>query len=84
VNFASSTTTVCTVSGSSVTSLTSGTCTIVASQNGNSTYAAAPTVSQSFNVSGSAQTITFGAIPTQTVGGSLTLSATATSSLLVS
>jgi hypothetical protein len=42
---------VCTVSGTTVTLLTVGTCTIVASQAGNATYAAAPSVSRSFTVS---------------------------------
>lgn len=71
------------MSGSSVTLLTSGTCTIVASQSGNSTYAA-PSVSQTSAVNGTPQTITFSAISTQTVGGSLTPSATASSTLPVS
>jgi uncharacterized membrane protein len=50
VSFTSSTTSVCTVSGSAASLLTAGTCTIVAAQAGNGTYAAAPTVQQSFTV----------------------------------
>jgi uncharacterized protein (TIGR03437 family) len=50
VTFASSTTSVCTVSGATVTPVAAGTCTIVASQAGNSTYAAAPPVTQSFAI----------------------------------
>ena len=50
VTFASSTTSVCTVSGGTVTLVTSGTCTIRASQSGNSSYNAAPNVDRSFTV----------------------------------
>jgi sugar lactone lactonase YvrE len=58
VSFASSTTSVCTVSGTTATFLISGTCTIVASQAGNSVYG--PTsVSQTITVNGTPQTITF-------------------------
>jgi hypothetical protein len=81
VTFASSTTGVCTVSGNTATFVASGTCTITASQAGTSTYAAAPNVSQSFTVNGEPQTITFNAIPSQVVGGTLTVSATASSNL---
>jgi len=84
VSFASTTASVCTVSGTAATMLTSGTCTIQATQAGNSTYAAATPVSQSFTVNGEAQSITFNAIPTQTVATPLTLSATASSGLAVS
>ncbi len=85
VSYASSTSTVCTVSGSSVTTLAAGTCTIVASQAGNSVYAAATSVSQSFTVTATqqSQTITFGAIPTQTVGSKISVNATASSGLPV-
>jgi hypothetical protein len=84
VSYASTTASVCTVSGTTATMLASGTCTIQATQAGSSTYAAATPVSQTFTVNGEAQTITFGAIATQTVGTPLTLSATASSSLAVS
>ena len=50
VTYTSSTPTVCTVSGSTATFVNPGTCTIVASQNGNNLYAAATPVSQSFTV----------------------------------
>lgn len=50
VSFASSTTSVCTVSGSSVTLLAQGTCTITASQSGSATYQAAASVTRSFQV----------------------------------
>jgi hypothetical protein len=62
----------------------SGTCTITASQGGNSVYAAASSVAQSFLVSKLTQSISFGSIGTQTVGTSLTLAARASSGLTVS
>lgn len=80
---------VCTISGSTVSPVGSGTCTIDANQSGNGAYAAAPQVQQSFTISGggppskSVQSITFtstppsGAIP----GGTYTVSATTTSGL---
>jgi sugar lactone lactonase YvrE len=48
VNFASTTSAVCTVSSASVTLVSAGTCTIQATQAGNANYAAATPVSQSF------------------------------------
>jgi hypothetical protein len=88
VSFASQTTSVCTVSNSASTFITTfattGMCTIQASQAGNGTWAAATPVSRSFTVNAEPQTITFNAPGTQTVGTPLTLSATATSSLAVS
>jgi hypothetical protein len=83
VTYSSSTTSICTVSGSTATFVAVGTCTITASQAGNSTYAAATSVSQSFTVNGQAQTITFNSIPAQTVGSTLTVTATASSALPV-
>ena len=60
VSFASTTTSVCTVAGTPAvaTFVEAGTCTITL-QAGNSTYAAATPVLQSFTVNGKAQTITF-------------------------
>ena len=52
VAFASTTASVCTVSGTAATFVAAGTCTIQATQAGNSTYAAATPVSQSFTVTG--------------------------------
>jgi sugar lactone lactonase YvrE len=51
VNFASTTSAVCTVSGTTVTLASAGTCTIQATQAGNANYVAATPVSQSFQVS---------------------------------
>ena len=50
VTFSSLTTPICTLSGSTVTGIAAGICTIAANQAGNSTYAAAPQVMQSFSV----------------------------------
>jgi sugar lactone lactonase YvrE len=50
VSFASTTTSVCTVSGTTASLIHIGTCTIQATQAGNSVYAPAPAISQSFSV----------------------------------
>jgi YVTN family beta-propeller protein len=50
VSFSSSTTSICTVSGTTASLIAVGTCTIVASQPGNGTYAPATPVSQNFAV----------------------------------
>ena len=88
VTLESQTTAKCDVTGTVVTILRSGTCTIRASQNGNSKYIAATSVDASFVIA-STQTITFSvsSIGTQTFGGStLNVSslASATSDLTVS
>ena len=81
VAFTSSTPGVCAVSGSVAAFVGTGVCTIVASQSGNAAYAAATSVSQSFNVVAQAQAITFASIATQTQGVSLALTGSATSGL---
>lgn len=85
VTFISATPAVCSLSGNTVTLVSSGYCTITASQGGNATYNAAPPASQSFQVSPAAltqQTITFAPIASVTLGtGTVTLSATASSGL---
>ena len=85
ISFTSTTPTVCRVSGSTVTDLTAGTCNIAANQTGNSTYSAAPQVTQTITISKVSQTITFGTAPSITKGkGSTgTVKATATSGLTV-
>jgi hypothetical protein len=83
VTFTSTTTTICTVSGSTVTGVAAGTCTIAANQAGNATYNAAPQVTQNITVGKASQTITFGTAPSLTVGGTGTISATASSGLAV-
>lgn len=76
VTFTSQTTGVCTISGSIVTGITAGSCTIAANQAGNATYSAAPQANQSFNIGMGSQTIGFGSAPTVSVGGIGTVSAT--------
>ncbi|MER7274684.1 hypothetical protein ABT369_09525 [Dactylosporangium sp. NPDC000244] len=84
VAFTSATPGVCTVSGSTVTPLAAGTCTINADQPGNTTYAAAPQVQRSLTIAPGSQTITF-AQPAARLftDAPLTLSATASSALPV-
>jgi sugar lactone lactonase YvrE len=85
VSFASTTSTVCTVSGATVTLAAPGTCTIQATQAGNSNWAAATAVNQSFQVTQESQTITFASLSNQTFGTApFTVTATATSGLAVS
>ncbi len=59
VTFSSGSPSVCGVSGSTVSFLAPGTCTVLANQGGNGSYSAAPQVSQSFAVATGPQTITF-------------------------
>jgi uncharacterized repeat protein (TIGR01451 family) len=85
VSFASQTTSICTVLNATVTLLSGGTCTIQANQAGNASYSAAPPVNQSFLVTSSSQTITFGTLPNEALGAApFTVSASATSTLPVS
>jgi uncharacterized protein (TIGR03437 family) len=85
VTFASTTVSVCTVSGAMVTILAAGTCSITATQFGNTNFAPANPVTQSFNVNSlTKQTITFGALSDVTVGAPpFALSAAASSGLAV-
>lgn len=59
VSFSSSTTNNCSVSGSAVSLKQGGTCTILAAQNGNATYAAATVVPQTFQITPAPQSINF-------------------------
>jgi len=85
VSYRTDTPAVCTVSGATVSPATAGTCTITASQAGNDQYLAAPDIAESFQVNAGhhAQTITFPPPPQAKVGEAATLSASATSGLLV-
>ncbi|MGA9427242.1 MAG: MBG domain-containing protein, partial [Terracidiphilus sp.] len=84
VSFASLTKSVCTVSGETASLVALGTCTIRASQAGNTAYDAAPNISQSFTV-GHAQSITFKQPASPVTYGvkPIALSATASSKLAV-
>ncbi|MBV9009153.1 MAG: VCBS repeat-containing protein, partial [Verrucomicrobia bacterium] len=89
VNFISNTPSVCTVSGTTVTLVAAGTCSITATQGGNAEFAAAAPVTQGFLVSGTnnlnSQTITFGALTNVTFGAvPFTVNAMASSGLPVS
>ena len=58
VSYTSNTTTVCTISGNSVTLVAAGSCSITASQTGNGSYNPATPVTQSFNINKANPTIT--------------------------
>lgn len=83
VTFSSLTSSVCSVSGSQVTTLAIGTCSIVASQAGSAAYWLPASVTNSFQVTGLPQSISFSPIGALTVGASVALAANATSSLTV-
>src|SRR6202043_4269673 len=77
---------ICTISGSAVSMIGTGTCTINANQVGNGSYQPAPQVQQSFTVALATQTISFTSTPPggAAVGGpAYTVTATATSGLAV-
>ena len=85
VSYASTTTGVCTIAGSTITFVSAGTCSITASQAGNATYVAATSVTRSFNITKLANTITFPALPnTPITSPPPTPAATASSGLPVS
>ena len=85
LSFSSLTTSICVVSGNTVTLFAVGTCTIRASQAGNAVYAPAPNVDQTFSVARASQTITFAALSNKPLGTApFTVSATASSGLPVS
>ncbi|MCF6225569.1 MAG: hypothetical protein L3J22_04600 [Xanthomonadales bacterium] len=85
VTFGTSTPTICTVSGNTVSLDAAGTCTVTADQAGDASFNAAPQVTLDITVSVSDQTISgFSAAPASgNIGGSSTLSATASSGLPV-
>ena len=72
----SSGTGVCSLSGDTVSYAAAGSCVIDANQAGNSSYSAAPQVTQTITVARAAQSISFTAPATGTVGQSATLTAT--------
>lgn len=82
VTLASTTTGVCTVTGSTITPVAAGTCTVTADQAGNALWDPAPQVTRSFAISKDPQAITFPALADQgRLDGPQTASATATSGL---
>ena len=78
VAFSSTTPTICSVSGFTVTAVAAGICTVAADQEGNATYSAAAQVTQNITVNKVSQTIgTITFTPTTVaVGGTTTASAT--------
>jgi len=76
VVFSSTTTSVCTISGTTVTGITVGTCTIAANQAADTNYSAAAQVTQNIDIGKGSQAIAFGTAPTVAVGGTGTVSAT--------
>jgi hypothetical protein len=76
---------VCSVSGATVTTTTAGTCTVTASQAGDGRYFAARDKAESFQVIAGHRTQTITFLPPQQpkVGEAVTLTASATSGLLV-
>jgi MBG domain/MBG domain (YGX type) len=75
----------CTISGATIHITGAGSCTVTASQGGNSNYNAAPDVSRSFSIAKASQTISFAALADKTYGDvDFTVSASASSGLTVS
>ena len=75
---------ICTMSGTTITLVGTGSCTIVASQAGNAVYNAAPSVTRTFTILKAPQTITFANPGAKTmIQRPLTVSATTTSPLTV-
>jgi hypothetical protein len=85
VSFRSDTPSVCTVSGTTVTALASGMCTITASQGGSASFRPATDVPHSLRVQAGTQSqaIAFGPISATRVGARVSLTATASSGLAV-
>jgi hypothetical protein len=80
----SSASSVCSISGSTVSFTATGTCVIDGNQAGSSNYNAAPQAQQSFTVNKGDQTISFGTLANKRMDqGPITVSATASSGLTV-
>jgi hypothetical protein len=74
----------CSVAGSTVHLTGAGSCTITASQGGDSNYSPAPDVPQAFSIAKGSQTITFGVLAPKTFGDpDIAISATSSSGLTV-
>ena len=74
---------VCSLSGTTVTVSSAGTCTITGNQAGNASFAPAPEATLDIAIGQVDQTISFGGVPLLTVGGTGTITATASSGLPV-
>lgn len=85
ITYSTSTPSVCSLTGSQIVTVAPGTCTVTASQAGNTAYLAATSVTQSFKVVQAAQTISFPAISNLSYTTTpLSIAATASSGLAVS
>ncbi|RTL18224.1 MAG: hypothetical protein EKK52_14890 [Burkholderiales bacterium] len=85
VSFASASPQTCTTTPAGrVTGLLIGNCTLVATQAGNGSWAAAPQATLTLAVAGQAQSVSFAAAPALAMGGTATVHATASSGLAVS
>ena len=83
IAYSTADTSICTVSGTTVTMQGAGTCTIRANQGGNGTYNAAAQVSRSVTINPGNQSITFGSqvvTPSFSTGGTFNLSPAASAS----
>jgi hypothetical protein len=83
LTFTSNTPNVCKIRGSTVMGVKAGICNVTARQAGNTNYNAAIPVTKSVTISKSTQTITFNTLPTVVLNKKVTLSATASSGLIV-
>jgi uncharacterized repeat protein (TIGR02543 family) len=81
VIFSSNTPAICSLVGHTLTGVSAGTCTVAANQPGNSTYSAAPQVTQNIAVGKASQTVSFDTLPILVFGGSGLVSASTTSAL---
>jgi len=81
ITYTSTTPSICTVSGSTLTPVNDGVCWVTASQAGDSVFPAANSVSISFVVNGALQAISFPAPTALAIGATQTLTATASSGL---
>ena len=81
VIFSSNTPAICTLVDHTLSGVSVGTCTVAANQPGNSTYSAAPQVTQDIAVGKASQTVSFDTLPTLVFGGSGVVSASTTSGL---
>jgi len=84
VSYVSGTTGICSVSGSTLSLLAAGTCSITASQGGDSNYLSSETVTRSLVVGKAAQTISWSQTLSGAATGSILLTATASSGLGIS
>ena len=83
-SYLSMTPSVCNIADTTVTAVSAGVCTIAAEQAGDANYHAAPQVTQSFTIEKNAQTLSLGAVPMLTVGGTKSIIATTNSGLMPS